>query len=226
MFMRSKVVFVVILFAALLAMEGHGRAGDLQVQILSLERCVEIALSRHPDLEAARADLEAARARVGQARTQDNPSLSYSTSYTERGSSLSGSSGGPWSSSVTLSQLVTDWGKTHTYVKRVLIEQENSSLSLEQALLDTLYDVRRAYFMLLKAEKNLEAAMETMTLNEIQLEKARAFFEAGRVSRYDVTAAQVSRSNANLAMIQARTARGNAMTDLKRAMGYTGSVFG
>jgi outer membrane protein TolC len=197
--MRPRVFLVLIVSVALLFIKGQARADVFQVQVLSLEECVEIALSGHPDLAAARSDLEASRARVGQARTQDNPSLAYSTSYTERGSSLQGSSGGLWSSSLTLSQLVTDWGKTHSSVKRSLSEQEISSLSLKQALLDVEYDVRRAYFLLLKAEKNLEVAKETMSINELQLEKAEAFFEAGRISRYDVTAAQVSRSNANMA---------------------------
>ncbi len=224
--MRPRVFLVLIVSVALLFIKGQARADVFQVQVLSLEECVEIALSGHPDLAAARSDLEASRARVGQARTQDNPSLAYSTSYTERGSSLQGSSGGLWSSSLTLSQLVTDWGKTHSSVKRSLSEQEISSLSLKQALLDVEYDVRRAYFLLLKAEKNLEVAKETMSINELQLEKAEAFFEAGRVSRYDVTAAQVSRSNANMALIQARTSRDNAMSDLRKAMGFTGAEFG
>jgi outer membrane protein TolC len=116
---------------------------------------------------------------------------------------------------------VTDWGRTHASLKRSLLDVEGRTLELESIRSDIVFEVTRLYFQLLKAGKDLDVAEETLALNDERLEQAEAFFRVGRVSRYDVTASQVSRSHANLALIQARTSRKEAMTSLKAAMGFT-----
>lgn len=214
----TRISFTVFMFV-LLSIRSPVLAADGGVAVFGLDKCVEIALSRHPDLAASRADLKSANARVGQTRTAGNPSIGFSSGYSERSATGSGATGS-WSSSVTLSQLVTDWGKTHAAVRKSLQDMESTSMTLERTVSEVVYEVKRSYFLLLKAEKNLEVAKETLALNDAQLDKAKAFFEVGRVSKYDVTSAQVARSNGNLAMIQARTALDDAMTSLRTAMGY------
>jgi len=213
-----------VLLAVLLFAQSPAGAADEGVAVFDLDKCVEIALSGHPDLAAGRYDLAAGRAKVEQARAADNPAIGFSTGYSEMTTVGSGTVTDSWSSSVTLSQLVTDWGKTHAAVRKSLQDKESTSMTLERTISQVVYEVRRSYFLLLKAEKNLEVAEETLALNDAQLEKAKAFFEVGRVSKYDVTSAQVARSNSNLAMIQARTALKDGMTSLRAAMGYLGSA--
>ncbi|MDT8284057.1 MAG: TolC family protein [Thermovirgaceae bacterium] len=215
----TRISFTVFMFV-LLSVRSPVLAADAGAAVFSLDKCIEIALSSHPDLAASKADLKSANARVGQARTAGGPSIGFSSGYSERSPEGSGSTAASWSSSVTLSQLVTDWGKTHAAVRKSLQDMESTSMTLERTVSEVVYEVKRSYFLLLKAEKNLEVAKETLALNDAQLNKAKAFFEVGRVSKYDVTSAQVSRSNGNLAMIQARTSFKDAMTSLRTAMGY------
>lgn len=81
--------------------------------VLTLEDCINTAISGHPDLAAGRSDLEASEARVGQAQSSRYPSLGFSTGFSERSSGGTGPSEGSWSNGITLSQLVTDWaGRT------------------------------------------------------------------------------------------------------------------
>lgn len=188
--------------------------------VFDLDRCVKIAVSGHPDLAAARSDVAAGLAKVGQAQSGAKPSIGFSTGFSKRTAAGSGSATDSWSSSVTLSQMVTDWGKTHASVRKSLLDMENASMTLEWAVSGVVYEVKRSYFLFLKAEKNLEVAEETLALDDAQLERAEAFFGAGRVSKYDVTSARVSRSNANLGVIQARTTLKDAMTSLRASMGY------
>ncbi len=192
--------------------------------VMSLEECIETALLRHPDLAAGRAGVVASEARAGQTRTGFYPSIGFSTAFSERSSSGTGSSEGSWSSAITLSQMVTDWGRTHAMLRRSLLDVAVKTLELETTRSDIVYEVTRSYFQLLKAGKELDVAEESLALNDERLEQAEAFFRVGRVSRYDVTAAQVTRSNANLALIRARTAQKEAMTALKAAMGLTDAV--
>lgn len=191
--------------------------------VLTLEDCINTAISGHPDLAAGRSDLEASEARVGQAQSSRYPSLGFSTGFSERSSGGTGPSEGSWSNGITLSQLVTDWGRTHATVRRSLLDVDSGTLALEAKQSDVVFEVTRAYFQLLRSVKDLEVAEETLALNEVRLEQAEAFFKVGKVSKYDVTAAQVSKSNADLALIRARTSRKEAMTALKAAMGQAGA---
>ncbi len=222
MMLTRKPLLLLVLFSLLFSGQAFSyRLAEADSAVMSLEECIETALSRHPDLAAGRADLVASEARSGQTRAGSYPSIGFSTGFTERSSTGTGSSEGSWSSAITLSQLVSDWGRTHASLKRSLLDVEGRTLELEAIRSDIVFEVTRSYFQLLKAGKDLEVAEETLALNDERLEQAEAFFRVGRVSRYDVTAAQVSRSNANLALIQARTSRKEAMTSLKVAMGFT-----
>jgi len=216
----KSICFLVLFSLGTVAYASEAPPGSV---VLTLEDCINTAISGHPDLAAGRADLQASEARVGQAQSSRYPSLGFSTGYSEGSSGVAGSSEGSWSSGITLSQLVTDWGRTHATVRRSLLDVDNRTLALEAKRSDVVFEVTRAYFQLLRSEKDLEVAEETLTLNQVRLEQAEAFFKVGKVSKYDVTAAQVSKSNADLALIRARTSRKEAMTALKAAMGLAGA---
>ena len=82
-----------------------------------------------------------------------------------------------------------------------------------------VFNVKQAYYTLLQAGKNLDVAIETVKLNQEQLDQAKGFFEAGVKSKYDVTTAEVNLSNARLGQIRAENAVQIARVTLKNAMG-------
>ena len=79
--------------------------------------------------------------------------------------------------------------------------------------------MKKAYYGLLRAEKNREVLMETVTQFEKQLEQARGFFDAGMRSKFDVTNAEVELSKAKLESYRAENARRIARVTLNNAMG-------
>ena len=217
----TKKAFPLVLLLLLLSVPSSA-AKEAAPAMMSLDECIERALAGHPDLAAGRADMAASEARTGQIRAGYSPSMSFSSGFSERSSPGSGSSEGSWSSGLTLSQVVSDWGRTHISLRRSLLDAEGKALALEAKRSDIIFEVTRSYYQVLKTMKNLEVAEESLALNDERLGQAEAFFEVGRVSKYDVTAARVSRSNASLALVQAGTALKEAMTSLKAAIGSPG----
>lgn len=214
---RSVLALLLIVYLAVpvLGKEATPESG----RVLDLDECIEIALSSHPGLVAAQGALHAAEAALGQARTADNPSVSFSSSWSTQRAVTSSTTDDSFSSNVGVSQLVTDWGKTGAAVREQEHALDKAAWEAAQETNDVVYGVKESYFSLLKAEGSLEVAGETLALNDIQLRQATAFYNVGRVSRYDVTTAQVTQARARLALVQAQTARDEALVSLKTAMG-------
>lgn len=189
---------------------------DGEIRSLDLDACIDLSMANHPDLQAAEGEVKGADSLIGQVEAGLKPQVDLSSSYTRQDHS---SQGDRYSSSVSLSQLVSDWGKTGSRKKIAGLGRDRSSLDLEQVRLEVKYNVQKVYYSLLKAQKNLEVAEESVGLYELHLKKARDFYEVGNVSRYHVTTAEVDLSNSRLDMIKARTSVETAKAELNNAMG-------
>ena len=196
-------------------------AGALEIkegQSLTLEQCVEIALERHPDLKSAKATIEVKESGVVQAETAWNPEVDLSSSYRRR--SVTNDGYNSYSNSVTVSQLITDWGKTKSQVAVAGLDLEASGYDYDDKVQNLLFDVKEAYFDLLRAMKEEEVALEAMKMYEHHLEQARAYYEVGKVSKIDVTTAEVNLSKAGRDLIKARTSVRTGRAVLNNALGY------
>lgn len=196
-------------------------AGAVEIQegqSLTLEECMEIALERHPDLKSARATIEVKDSGVALAETAWNPGVDLSSSYKRR--SVTNDGYDSYSNSVTVSQLITDWGKTKSQVAVAELDLEASGYDYDYKVQDLLFDVKEAYFDLLRAMKEEEVALEAMKMYEHHLEQARAYYEVGKVSKIDVTTAEVDLSKAGLDLIKARTSVRTGRAVLNNALGY------
>ncbi len=196
-------------------------AGAVEIQegqSLILEECMEIALERHPDLKSARATIEVKDSGVALAETAWNPGVDLSSSYKRR--SVTNDGYDSYSNSVTVSQLITDWGKTKSQVAVAELDLEASGYDYDDKVQDLLFDVKEAYFDLLRAMKEEEVALEAMKMYEHHLEQARAYYEVGKVSKIDVTTAEVDLSKAGLDLIKARTSVRTGRAVLNNALGY------
>lgn len=194
-------------------------AGEIQEgQVLSLEQCLAIALERHPDIMGAEAIIEAKDSSVAQVQTGWRPEVDLSSSYKRR--SVTDDGYNSFSSSVEVSQLITDWGKTKSEVRVAETELEASRYDYDDTLQKLLFDVKDTYFSLLRARKKEAVAQEAVIMYEHHLDQARAYYEVGKVSRYDVTTAEVDLSNARLDLIRAGTSVKTARSGLNNSLGY------
>lgn len=228
-----KRLAVVLLFPAFIA-PFLGRAQEIikKGETLSLERCIDIALKRHPGLMAAQRTTEANRSRIGQAEANYFPQIDW-TSSTGRTAVGPRSSFGfktrsvtynSYSTGVSLSQNIYDFGKTAAQVRIQKLDYGASLSDLETTSEQTTFAVKQAYYGVLQAKRNSEVAAEAVKQFELHLEQAKGFYEVGTHPKFDVTKAQVDLSNAKLNLIKAQNALRLALATLNNAMGVIATL--
>ena len=248
---RSKYAFVAAAFATLAAVYSHGisaaqdrppatgpepeaaKAAAEEIikkgEVLTLERCVAVALQRQPNIVAAMNTVEVNRSRVGQAKANYYPQVSVSSGYsrispvTSSSARSSGAGNGgvydQYTASAVLSQNLYDFGKTSAQAEIQKLNTTASQSDFETTTEQTVFNVRQAYYTLLQATRNRNVAEETVKQFEKHLEQAKGFYEVGTKPKFDVTKAEVDLSNAKLNLIKAENAISLAKVNLNNAMG-------
>lgn len=199
---------------------------------LNVDRCVSIALERHPQLSAAKSTVRASESRIGQAVAaylpQINASGSYSKIKTPSGSISTSDSASivsgsrkhdQYSGSITASQLLYDFGKTpnQIWIQKYGAEAARGDLGGTQGTL--ILTVRQAYYGLLAAQRSRDIAKEVVIQFEQHLQQAQGFYEVGTKPKFDVIKAQADLSTAKLNLIRAENALRIAKVTLNNAMG-------
>jgi outer membrane protein len=196
---------------------------------LTVERCVQVAFRNSANILAASHTVNATRSRVGEAWSGYYPQISLAGAYTT-GFFRNTLSVGPTSTvlpfrqdsyswSATLTQNIIDFGRTTAQVSIRQRDLDASQEDFRDATGLIVFNVKSAYYGLLRDEKSRDVLRETVALFEKQLEVARGFYEAGEKSKYDVTNAMVELSNAKLNLIRAENALRIARVTLNNAMG-------
>jgi outer membrane protein len=195
-------------------------------ETLDLSRCVAIALERHPSILAAAGTLKAGESKIGQARSGYYPQVNGSTGYSRTepiSDSSRGTVGGDvfdsYSSSVSLSQNLYDFGKTSTQVRIQELNRDSSRSDLANIRTQVIFAVSQAYYGVLQTRRNRDVNREVVGQFQQHLEQARAFFEIGTKPKFDVTKAEVDLSTARLNFLKAENAFRLAQVALNNAIG-------
>ena len=202
-------------------------------EVLTLQRCVDIALKRQPGIMAAQGNVDIFYARTGQAEAgyypQVNASLGYQrfqpstvstgTSTIGIGRVVTSHSFEQYSTEVTASQMIFDFWKTRDQVNIQKLSADSAKADLSNTEEQVILNVKQAYYAVLKAKRNLVVAGETVKQFEQHLEQAKAFYEVGTKPKFDVTKAEVDLGNAQLNLISARNSQRIAMVILNNALG-------
>lgn len=236
----KRVVFLMALIILMSPFRATAEDIIKKGESLNLERCIEIALRRHPSIVAAQNTVHANQSKVGQAGANYYPQIDLSAGYSRVNSassrslstgstgssssygSSSGSSGDSYdqySGSVTLKQNIYDFGKTHTQVNIQNLNLDSSISDLDNTTGQVTFNVSQAYYGVLKAKRNRDVAEETVRQFQQHLEQAKGFFEVGTKPKFDVTKAEVDLSNARLNLIRAANALRTAMVTFNNALG-------
>jgi len=193
------------------------RAGE----IIDLQRCIAIALSRYPNIQAAAGAVRADESRIGQARSAYYPQVNGSVGYSRTNpmASVAGQAYDNYSSNISLNQNIYDFGRTSARVKIQELNRDSSRSDLEDIRTLVSFGVKQAYFGLLSTGRNRDVSRELVGQFQQHLDQARAFFEVGTKPKFDVTKAEVDLSNAKLSLIRAENAFRLARVALNNAMG-------
>jgi len=229
-----KYAYCVALIVFLFLMPSEGRAEDVikKGEVLDLGRCIEIALKMQPTIMAAKYTVDINESRVGQAKSNYYPQVDWTSSYdrihSEAGSS-SDSAGGllgrsdesfdRYSTGLTLSQMLYDFGKTPTQVKIQNLTLDASRSDLRNTTDEIILAVKQAYYGVVQAKYNVLVAEDTVKQTRQQLDQAKGFYAVGTKPKFDVTQAEVNLSTAKLNLIRNENAFKVAIVTLNNTMG-------
>ena len=184
---------------------------------LSLHEALALALREQPSVTIANANAQAAAAQTRQTAAGAKPSVSLSSSFSHyRPSSGDANS---YSTTVSGSQLVYDFGRTATQIRRAKDRQQASEAAYAQARQDVVDSVKSAYYVLLEDQRLVEVQQRSVTDQQAHLGLAQARFDAGVAPRADVLTAQSQVSQAQYSLMQALNTAAQARVSLNLAMG-------
>ncbi len=119
----------------------------------------------------------------------------------------------------SVSKLLSDSGKNALERKSQGLSVDAAAESQRETLLSVRTSVKEAYYGLLLAILRRDQAEETVKTYKKHLDKARGFYDAGIVAKFDVTKAEVDLSNARLDLLSAKSTLETARAALSRAVG-------
>ena len=218
-----------------LAVVTAARAEDLiqKGETLSLDRSIEIALKKHPNIFASAGAVDVNQARKRQAESQYYPQIDASAGYTRfqpstisTGQTVVGvrrleesNSFEQYNTNLTARQTIFDFGRRSSNVNIQKLNIEASRADLANTEEQVILNVKQAYYNLLRAKRTRAVAEDTVKQFEQHLNQAKAFYEVGTKPKFDVTKAEVDLSNARLGMITAENGVRLAIVSLNNAMG-------
>jgi outer membrane protein TolC len=199
-------------------------AGLSSNTVLTLDQAVRLALSYQPAMSMAGQNLAVASNQLAEVKAGRLPVLSGSAGY-RRGTANTAVAHGShastdnYSAGLGVDQLLYDFGRTASSVKRAAALLTTASERLRAASNDVVYATRVAFYELSQAQETLGVAEETERQYLKRLEQVRGMVEVGRRIKYDVTKAEVDLGNARLGLVGARNAVADARAGLMRRLG-------
>jgi outer membrane protein TolC len=166
---------------------------------LTIERAVELALTRNERAAIADTTVEAAEARVRRARTAFFPRLDLSGTL---GTDIGNGSERELSTSALLTQPLFD-ARVFPLYRQQRFERDAARFNAEDARRVLGFDAAVSFLTTLSFEQVLLAAQRRRDFAQTNLDDVRARFEAGLVSSNDVTRAELELATAVRELAQA-----------------------
>ena len=200
---------------------GHTSAQELITpgEKLNLDKCLDIALQKHPQILGALSTLDVNKSKIGQAQSGYYPQINYSAGLSRNASPLATNQYNQYSQALSLSQNIYDFNRLGTRVAIQSVNLEASRADLENVKLNIILGVKLAYYETLRAKRARDIIAETVKQFEQHLATAKGFYEAGAKPIFDVTKAEVDLGNARINMVKANNAVTLALVNLNNAMG-------
>lgn len=207
------------------------KAEKNEVVEYSLEDCIEIALKNDPNIKIYTTQKDIANSQVGIAKSGYFPNLTAGTGFTSQHNRNSGTGGGFYNQggstsqsnnyyqlNLGVNQLIWDFGKTIARINMQKYNRESVGYDLENAVLNTVYNVKMAYFNALAALANQDVFERSVRINQINYDRTNALFQEGLKSKIDVVNAQVYLTDAEVSLIEAQGRYDAAIIRLNNAM--------
>jgi len=191
----------------------------------TLEECLAQAKKASLSLEAAKLKEQAADISVKQARTNGGPSVSASIGNTLYDHPLADHPQDHYSFSMGISGSYTLWdgGATRLNTEASQLTKEATVYATQQTQRSIQESVLNAYMSLLAAQENLRTADASVELAQAELENYGKLFEAGSITKKDLTQSQASVLQKQVSQLTAQLNVNTAKTTLRQLMEVSAS---
>jgi outer membrane protein len=215
----------------LLALVAFGVAQAQPAMRLTLAEAQRLAIQNNPQFSGARFTAAAANQVPNQYKANLLPNLSgnFTSVGADNGSRIAaGGLNNPVvydrvGSGLTISQLVTDFGRTSNLIGMAKLQAAAQDQVAETTRADILLATSSAYFTVLSAQSVLKVVGETVKARQTVVDQVTALVEiAKRKSTLDLSFANVNLSGAKLLLVQAQNELKAAEARLAAAMGLPG----
>src|ERR1700735_4569450 len=205
----------------------HAQPAMPQSSTLSLSDAEARTLKNQPRLAAEALRAQALGKRVQQTRSAYFPQLTANLTAVQANGDSEVAAGAVTTSristrvagGVTLTQLVTDFGRTRDLVRNARLTAQSASQSTEDVRQQILRDVDQAYFATEAAESVRGTAQAVLAFRQTSLRQLTALSQSQLRSTLDVQFAQVLVSEARIAVVHADSAVQEARAQLAATMG-------
>jgi outer membrane protein len=204
-------------------------AGAQPVATLSLRDAESRALQNHPDILAGQYAAQAGAELTREARSAYFPTVYGNVTGAEAQDGSRIAAGGlnnpiildRVAAGVSVSQLVTDFGRTSDLVQTASLRAQALQQSAVTDRADVLLRVDRAYFSALRTQAILRVAQDTVSARQLVADQIGALAQSNLKSGLDVSFAKVNLSEAQLLLLQARNDQAAAFAALAAALGQS-----
>ncbi|HEY8461951.1 MAG TPA: TolC family protein [Blastocatellia bacterium] len=194
---------------------------------LTLEEAREIAVRRHPQINAAQLNAMAAKQAPEQIKAAKYPNLISSVTGAGAGENSNIAAGGLSNSSIlsraaagfSVSQLLLDFGRNADLTNSARFRAKSAEESAKAARAQVLFQVDRAYFTALRAQALLKVAEQTVATRRVVVEQAEALEKSGLKSGLDVSIANYNLAESQLLLSRSQNDLRAAFAELSAALG-------
>lgn len=215
-----RVVFTGICLLALLALP----AGAIEEtgQVFGLGSCIDLAIKNSPVIKKNIYNLEIAKGNVGIAKAVYFPTLSAQSAvfqeYNSNSNYLSSQNSELPSAQVVLSQLLWNFGKSNSLIKMEKFYQLVGEYNLTNSIYNTVFDVKRNYYAVLKAQARVTIEEDFLKILERNLARSASKAHLGMIEKSDKINAQSLLTSHKIRVIDAHNEYKNALINLANSL--------
>ncbi len=227
-FILTLVLITGLLGSVSIAAESEGEAPP-SGKALSLKDAYRLSVQSHEDVKIAGNDVELARSDIRKSDAAFLPSITAEGSF-EKFTTNKRASGfllQPDNSRIlnlNVSQPVFSGGASWHGRKAAILSMKKSREGLKAAGESIMRDTARAFFSVLKAEKEVEIEQASLKRSHERKEVAAARFEVGETTKTDLLRAESEVAGAEAALITARSSLRNARNIFRRFVPLAGEL--
>ncbi|PWJ64957.1 MULTISPECIES: TolC family protein [unclassified Fibrobacter] len=208
---KSKATLLSILAATSVALAGS---------TWTLEQCLDKAKKSSLSLEAAKLKEQAAEISVKQAKSSGGPSVSATIGNTLYDHPLAPHPQDHYRFNVGISGSYTLWdgGSTKLNTEATQLSREAVALATKQTERSIQESVLNAYINLLAAQEKLRTADASVELSQAEFEHYTKLFEAGAITKKDLTQSQSNVLQKQVAQLTAQLNVSTSRTSLRQLL--------